>query len=60
MSKNRHTTVDTERCTRCADPIEEGQKVCACGAATRFLTFEERAAYEVELWRKSRPSTATA
>jgi hypothetical protein len=38
-------------CMRCERPLEDGQKVCVCGAATIHMTFKERAAYEVELYK---------
>jgi hypothetical protein len=40
-----------EICSACGRSLHEHQKVCACGSATRFMTFEERTAYEVEQWR---------
>lgn len=40
-----------EKCTSCERGIREGQKVCECGKATSFMTFDERREYEVTLWR---------
>lgn len=47
-------------CASCGRPIAEGRKICACGAATRYMTFEERARYEVEQWRLHREQAAQA
>ncbi len=58
MAKEREVVL--ERCVRCTAPVEEGQKICVCGAATRFLSFEERSAYEVEMWRASREQPESA
>lgn len=44
----------SEICSSCGRNIREGQKVCNCGSATRFMSFEERTAYEVEQWRMYR------
>jgi nitrate reductase cytochrome c-type subunit len=49
-----------ERCTRCGDPVSESQTVCTCGSPTRFMTFEERAAYEVAQWRAYQERAAQA
>jgi hypothetical protein len=38
-------------CTRCQEPLDDGQKVCACGAATIHMSFTERTAYEVEQYK---------
>jgi len=45
-------------CVACDRGLRDGQKVCECGTATRFMTFEERTAYEVELWRRAQARTA--
>jgi hypothetical protein len=34
--------------------LSGGEKICACGTPTRTMTFEERTAYEVAMWRASR------
>lgn len=41
----------SEPCQACDRPIREGQKVCACGSATRYMDFFERTEYEVQRWR---------
>lgn len=51
---------DLERCGSCGDPVQQSQKVCGCGAPTRFMTFEERAAFEVAQWRAYRERQAQA
>lgn len=48
-----------ELCSACDRAIKEGQKVCGCGAATRYMDFVERTAYEVEQWRAYRNRAAT-
>jgi hypothetical protein len=50
--------IQGEVCTACDRRLVAGEKVCVCGTATRFMTFEERAAHEVELWRRSRAANA--
>jgi hypothetical protein len=47
-----------EPCTSCNRTIKEGQKVCECGTATRFMDFEERTEHEVQQWRTYRARTA--
>ena len=53
--KKRYVT-----CSSCERPLNMGQKVCECGAATRFMDFEERTRYEVEQWRTYRQRAAHA
>jgi len=47
-----------EACSSCNRTIKEGQKVCECGTATRFMDFKERAEYEVNQWRSYRARIA--
>lgn len=49
-----------ETCSSCDRAIRQGQKVCACGTATRYMDFAERTQYEVEQWRAYRQRMATA
>lgn len=43
-----------ESCHACGTPIERDRKVCVCGIPTPYITFEERAAYELAQWRLER------
>jgi hypothetical protein len=56
FAKKRHG----ELCGSCDRPIDDGQKVCACGAATRHMDFSERTKYEVEQWRAHRDRAAVS
>jgi hypothetical protein len=49
-----------EQCHSCDRAIHEGQKVCACGSATHYMTFTERTQWEVEQYRAFRGATAAA
>lgn len=55
FGRKRH---DGEPCSSCDRPVREGEKICRCGAATRFMDFKERAAYEVEQYRRAREAGA--
>lgn len=46
-------------CSSCDRGLSQGQKVCKCGAATRYMNFDERTRYEVEQWRASRARIAS-
>lgn len=48
----------TDACNSCERPIRDEQKVCACGTATRYMTFSERTQYEVQQWRRYRERAA--
>ena len=50
---------ETDICSSCDKPVKSGQKVCGCGAATRFMDFTERTQYEVEQWRARREVRAS-
>ena len=52
--------VPQEPCSSCGRGLRESQKVCACGAATRHMNFEERTEYEVAQWRAHREQLAQA
>ncbi len=41
-------------CYRCEGRIPDGQSLCGCGAATPFMSFDERRAYEAQQWRSNR------
>jgi hypothetical protein len=49
-----------QECTSCGRALIGGRKVCACGAPTPFMTFEERTQYEVQRWREHLDRAATA
>jgi len=41
-------------CYRCERPVPEGHTLCECGAATPFMSFDERRSYEAQQWRSMR------
>jgi hypothetical protein len=47
-------TAGTSRsvCSRCQEPIADGQKLCSCGNATGHMSFKERNEYELTQWRR--------
>lgn len=51
---------DKDHCHSCDRPLNDGQKVCRCGAATQHMTFAERTAWEVEQYRAYQQRSVTA
>lgn len=49
-----------ESCPSCEAAISPGQSHCSCGRPTQYASFEERAAYEVSLWRAHRDRSTVA
>lgn len=56
----RRKTHEGDLCIACDRPLKHDQKVCECGTATRFMTFEERTAHEVQLWRRAQARAVEA
>jgi hypothetical protein len=44
----------TTECSACERPLMEDQTLCVCGQPTEKMSFAERAAHEVMLWRAHR------
>jgi len=43
-------------CSSCLLPISQDQKICRCGKATPYMSFDERRAYELQQWYEYRES----
>lgn len=47
------------RCSSCGSPVA-GQTLCSCGKPTQNMSFEERAAYELEQYKAYKARSASA
>jgi len=53
MARATQSVTNLETCERCQNLLEAGQEVCAsCGKPTKYMSFKQRAQYEVEQWRR--------
>ena len=54
MSFREKREATPAHCYRCERPVPEGHTLCECGAATPFMSFDERRSYEAQQWRSMR------
>jgi predicted amidophosphoribosyltransferase len=59
MARSNQDLSNLETCDRCRAVLRGTEERCSsCGAPTRHMSFQSRAEYEVEQWRRYKAQTA--
>jgi hypothetical protein len=59
MAWGKSDVVEGAVCQACQHPIAKGQAICECGRPTVFMSFTDRAAFEVaqyKAWKERQPA----